>query len=423
MFKNRQLNLFALLPVLWLFSCGPKKTNNPPELLSADTTTLKDHSSWPRHTIDNSSSGADGVKLADINNDGLPDIATGWEEGGITKLYLHPGKDKVKEEWPSVVVGPTPDVEDAVFADMNNDGQMEVVSCSEGKTRKIFVHRQGDGDILDPENWSQEVLPPSDGLMMWMYAEPLQVDGQHGPDLIAAGKGEGAGIGWFEAPRDPGDMDGWKWHEISPVGWVMSIILEDMDNDGDVDIIITDRKGPNAGCRWLVNPGPGQDQKKPWESRTIGAAGLEVMFMSLTDLDGDGRKEAIVTERTHETTRVYKRNNAAEEAWKEITISLPETTGRAKSVEVGDIDGDGTNDLVHSTNTYGKEINGLTWTSGKDGFSEFHGISGPHNAKYDKAELMDIDGDGDLDVLICEENYGEDSEGLGVVWYENPAKF
>ena len=28
--------------------------------------------------------------------------------------------------------------------------------------------------------------------------------------------------------------------------------------------------------------------------------------------------------------------------------------------------------------------------------------------------------DGDLDVLTCEENFGDNSEGLGVIWYENP---
>jgi hypothetical protein len=37
-------------------------------------------------------------------------------------------------------------------------------------------------------------------------------------------------------------------------------------------------------------------------------------------------------------------------------------------------------------------------------------------------ELLDLDGDGDLDVLTCEENYGPDSQGLGVIWYENPIK-
>ena len=34
-------------------------------------------SPWQHHVIDNSLSGADGVKLADINNDGRLDIVTG----------------------------------------------------------------------------------------------------------------------------------------------------------------------------------------------------------------------------------------------------------------------------------------------------------------------------------------------------------
>jgi hypothetical protein len=38
----------------------------------------------------------------------------------------------------------------------------------------------------------------------------------------------------------------------------------------------------------------------------------------------------------------------------------------------------------------------------------------------DGVKLADINKDGRLDVLICEENFGPNSEGLGVVWYENP---
>ena len=33
--------------------------------------------SWERHTIDNSSKGADGVRVADVNGDGLLDLTTG----------------------------------------------------------------------------------------------------------------------------------------------------------------------------------------------------------------------------------------------------------------------------------------------------------------------------------------------------------
>jgi hypothetical protein len=40
---------------------------------------------WKRHIIDASSLGADGVRTADVNADGLVDLVTSWEEGGLTR--------------------------------------------------------------------------------------------------------------------------------------------------------------------------------------------------------------------------------------------------------------------------------------------------------------------------------------------------
>ena len=378
---------------------------------------------WPRHVIDNSSQGADGVKLGDIDRDGRQDIVTGWEEGGITKLYINPGPDKVKEKWPSVVVGETKQVEDAVFMDMDADGQFEIVSCTENKSKKIFVHRVMGRDFLNSSNWKQEILPASEDIMMWMYAEPIQLDGLHSQDLIAAGKGENASIGWFEAPQQPWQLKDWKWHEISSVGWIMSIMLRDMDNDGDLDIVITDRRGDQRGCRWLENPGLRDSQKKQWTSHLIGAMDLEVMFMTMSDLDQNGTEEVIVSERTNQTIRIFEKLSPMDTVWKETIIQLPDTIGTAKSVEVGDLNSDSVLDFVISTNTNGKNTDGLFWlngASGKVGEGQiFLTISGAHNAKYDKVELIDLDEDGDLDVLICEENFGDDSQGLGVIWYEN----
>ena len=378
---------------------------------------------WIQHTIDASSSGADGVKLADINNDGLLDIVSGWEEGGITKLYLHPGYDKVKNEWPSVIVGQTKNVEDAVFADMNNDGRLDIVSCTENHSEKIFIHWCPEKDLLSPGKWKQSMLPASDNVMMWMYAEPLQLDGKHGIDLIAAGKGQKGQLVWFEAPKEKDNLNIWLWHSISPMGWVMSILLRDVDSDGDVDIIVTDRRSELQGCRWLENPGIGDLQKMEWKNHFIGARGLEVMFMTMSDLDGNGIEEAVLTERTIETIRIYEKKDPSGLLWDEQVIQVPTSTGRCKSVEVGDINGDGIKDLVLSTNTEKDKKVGLSWLDGrKIGISndaDFQPISGVHRAKYDKVELVDMDGDGDLDVLICEENFGENSEGLGVIWYEN----
>jgi hypothetical protein len=46
-----------------------------------------------------------------------------------------------------------------------------------------------------------------------------------------------------------------------------------------------------------------------------------------------------------------------------------------------------------------------------------HNVSGRVGTKYDLVELIDLDDDGDLDILTCEER-----DDLGVVWYENPTR-
>jgi len=59
---------------------------------------------------------------------------------------------------------------------------------------------------------------------------------------------------------------------------------------------------------------------------------------------------------------------------------------------------------------------GLQWVT--------HDLSGPDGIKFDRIELMDVDGDGDLDLLTCEERHRSKENpkltGLGVFWYENP---
>jgi hypothetical protein len=49
-------------------------------------------------------------------------------------------------------------------------------------------------------------------------------------------------------------------------------------------------------------------------------------------------------------------------------------------------------------------------------------VSGTEGVKFDLNLLLDIDGDGDLDIVNSEENDNAagSNPGLGVVWYENP---
>ncbi len=385
---------------------------------------------WQRHVIDSSFSGADGVRLADVNGDHLPDIATGWEEEGISKVYLHPGHAGVKENWPSVIVGKTPSVEDAVFADLDEDGAMDVITSTEKNNKKVYISwgPKNPKDYLDASKWATQVLAASDGLMQWMFAIPAQIDGINGTDLVVGAKNQKAKIGWFQAPENARELSEWRWHPISSASWVMSLFIRDMDLDGDMDIITSDRKkGETNGVRWMENPGEMISQKKEWKNHFIGAKNLEVMFMDMADLDGDGLEDIIVTERSTQKIFFIRKLDGWGHHWKSYSIAIPEKTGSAKAVKVGDINGDGKPDLVHSTNTMNDDGKaGIYWVSYTSDPTlnqwTWHELSGSVGYKFDRMELLDLDGDGDLDVLTTEENYGPKSKGLGVIWYENPTR-
>lgn len=147
--------------------------------------------------------------------------------------------------------------------------------------------------------------------------------------------------------------------------------------------------------------------------------------MDIADLDGDGLEDAVVCERTGQRIIYMRRPDSTDLHWKETGIDLPKWTGMAKAVKIGDVDGDGAPDIVHSSNTYENDNKtGVIWLSincdATNPEWEWHDISGTVGYKIDRIELLDIDGDGDKDVLTYEENYGPDSHVLGVIWYENP---
>lgn len=379
---------------------------------------------WARHTIDASSRGADGVKLIDINTDGRPDVTTGWEEGGVIRVYYNEGRVGVRSPWPQVTVGEVRSPEDALLVDLDGDLAFDVVSACEGKERALFVHwAPKDFDrYFDSKAWSTGVIAASRDVMMWMFAMPMQVDGRDGVDLVAGGKGPGAAIGWMQAPAKPRDLAAWTWHPLRPVGWIMSIQALDMDGDGDLDILFSDRRGGRSGVYWLDNPGTRdrarQSEAAAWTEHTIGSVGREVMFLDVADFDGDGLHDIAAAVKPYET-QVHLRRSKDGRKWTTETIEWPPAmVGTAKAVRVTDLNNDGQVDLLYSAEGAKGELRGVAWMNlarSGGGGRVLHDISGAPGVKYDLLELHDFDADGDLDILTTEE-----TDGLGVIWYENP---
>ncbi len=375
---------------------------------------------WKRHTIDSSDRGAgkrgaDGVRILDVNGDGLLDITTGWEEGGAVVVYLNPGPNKADDRWPAVTVGSIKGVEDAVSVDLDGDGAIDVVSCAEGKLNNVFVHwaPKSKIDYLETKSWKTEAFTKSTG-RRWMFAMPMDVNRDGRVDLVVGSKNNDAMIGWLENPENSRDTAAWKLHPLAKASWIMSIQSVDLDADNHPDILYSDRFGKEPGIYWLKNPG---NSTGIWKRRLVGGKNKQVMFLTSGKLSPDDTATTVICATLNGELVCCESESTGK--WSETILPLPFGLKAGKGVAIADINGDARPDIVTTAEAQREkdEMIAVSWKENRpDGWVD-HAISDQQGRKFDRIEMLDLDGDGDLDLLTCEEVHD-----LGVFWYENPTR-
>ena len=396
---------------------------------------------WQKWAIDTNGNGADGVYTGDINRDGLVDVVSGWEQSGDLRLYLNPGPATVRQTaaWSHVdisdgiaIVG----IEDAAFADLDLDGFYDaVISSREGDTRSIGLHWLAGEQLENPADWRGVNLVPAEH-SSYMKARAAQIDGMDGADIVAGTRNldaEEAGIYWFRAPPGafPGNASQWQRFYIGKVDVkTVTLVIKDMDADGLADIVFAGRNGVG----WFRNPGhwtPGGDPARAtWERIMITARGSEFTFC---DHIVDGWEDIIVAT-SHDSGMVakwLKRLDATGRHWEEYPISSDSLRSEhsstrkfvIKGVACGYVDGDDRIDVVFTGSGHGHGVfmmsprtdipSGLSWDLvNLTPYADY--------MKYDNLRLVDMDADGDLDVVTTEEGAGVYTAGQGVLWLENP---
>lgn len=213
-----------------------------------------------------------GYKLADIIAGGKPEIVI-----NVNSLYYFqiPALPSAGS-WPRTTVASVSYPEDVAVGDIDGDGDIDLAGTTDSTT-VAWYENPGDG----AGNWSVHVIGalPSQYADRF-YTEDLNADSRK--DLVvSAANGAANGVYWFQAPPNPSSSN-WTRHTIVLQDTTNSLDVADMDNDGDIDVISGEHRGPKRVAIW-ENDGLGA-----FVEHIVDAGKESHLGSRVADLDNDG---------------------------------------------------------------------------------------------------------------------------------------
>jgi len=193
-------------------------------------------------------------------------------------------------------------------------------------------------------------------------------------------------------------------------GWSYSIAAADADNDGFVDVYVSNGGLSHSGVNFLYRNVEGTKLRRVLntdavdDSHASGGA-------SWSDYDGDGDQDLVVANRPTAEMQGFKlslfRNDGDLQFTRMDEGALPVDATFPMSVAWGDVDNDGDQDL-YAGNLYGA-ANNLYENLGDGTFRVMDGGRATTDAGSSYAVTFgDLDNDGDLDLVVA--NWGGASE-------------
>ena len=173
----------------------------------------------------------------------------------------------------------------------------------------------------------------------------------------------------------------------------MDAAIYDLDQDGDLDIMIANEHRPNI---LLINDGKGEFTNQ--SAARLPQVNHDSEDIGIADFDLDGDPDIVIVSEDDQVNELYLNNGDG--TFSDAGDRLP-VTGTSNSVEIYDINNDGAPDILIGNNGQ----NNLLINNGAGQFTdETNDRLGIFNDVTQDLTLADIDGDGDQDLLVGNED-------------------
>jgi hypothetical protein len=337
----------------------------------------------------------DTVELGDLDGDGDLDAflacrsLSGVPPCSETEVWLNNGNGQFTKGWSDNVKG----IDEVGLGDFDGDGDIDAfftkIAPENLRPNEVWLN-DGHGAFVD----SGQRLPN-----FGRAVDIGDVDGDGDLDAIT-GSPAFPGIVWINDGSGQFTDNGQRL-----VDWAFRVALGDVDGDGDLDAWFgrgTD--SPDPRDRLYLNDGQGKFTDSGQSLNTVSTG--DVAF---GDLDGDGDLDAYLANGNQ------RGGNAPDRVWMNDGTGKFTDSGQrlgrsnGRSVELGDVDGDGDIDAVVGNGTtlggIAKQPNVIWMNDGSGVFTVGQELG---NTATTSVELGDIDNDGDLDAFFS--NLGDNNQ-------------